>query len=92
MNNQLIFFSNIYIYNLPQTGATPIAKATPNGMRFIIAYIYNVLRMVFDDMRKRKTISFCVFEIVYLLSKMDEACKPVMDFSVQCWVVKMGCS
>lgn len=80
------------MYNLPQTGATPIAKPTPNGIRFIIAYIYFVLRMAFDDMRKRKTISFCVFEIVYLLCKMDEACKPVMDFSVQCWVVKMGCS
>lgn len=93
INEQSIdFFFLIYIYNLPQTGATRIAKPTPNGIRFIIAYIYIVLRMAFDDMRKRKTISFCVFEIVYLLSKMDEACKPVMDFSVQCWLVKIGCS
>ncbi|KAH9683137.1 hypothetical protein KPL71_027595 [Citrus sinensis] len=35
------------------TGATPIAKPTPNGIRFIIAYIYFVLRMAFDDMRKQ---------------------------------------
>lgn len=34
-------------------------------------------------MRKRKTIGSCVFEIVYQLSKIDEAYKPVMDFSVQ---------
>ncbi|KAH9765466.1 hypothetical protein KPL70_001882 [Citrus sinensis] len=35
------------------TGATRIAKPTPNGIRFIIACIYIVLRMAFDDMRKQ---------------------------------------
>ncbi|GAY36093.1 hypothetical protein CUMW_020220 [Citrus unshiu] len=71
------------------TGATRIAKPTPNGIRFIIAYIYIVLRMAFDDMRKRKTISFCVFEIVYLL-KDDAAVAPTGTSSVHSQISEGG--
>lgn len=45
--NELINEQSIYlfIFHLPQTGTTPIAKPTPNGICFVIAYIYIVLRI-----------------------------------------------